>query len=309
MKLNPQSVPAKKLCNMQVYISCAITETHSRELYCVLLYFKLILRSGPRLKTVKSGQKRRKGRSVHSRERPWGGEARGCHSPGSAERSTSPGHRTRPAAAERRSARRAPAGAARGSAADAGAAQPDPQLGVSTSRWHSSPECRFLGEVGGCRRLSHPGLVLQRTRSSSAHRPSPARGHSAARPPGRPHSPAGRPPRPPRGAVPPIGREEGAGARPLRSAAPLAGVTALRPPIGCRRRQAAAARAVPARRRPPLAPSLPAGEGVRERRRRRRGAGGPSVSSCLLPPGQLLNAARGAGSLRRRVGRWRPLGN
>lgn len=159
------------------------------------------------------------------------------------------------------------------------------------------------------RRLSHPGLVLQRTRSSSAHRPSPARGHSAARPPGRPHSPAGRPPRPPRGAVPPIGREEGAGARPLRSAAPLAGVTALRPPIGCRPRQAAAARAVPARRRPPLAPSLPAGEGVRERRRRRRGAGGPSVSSCLLPPGQLLNAARGAGSPRRRVGRWRPLGN
>lgn len=196
MKLNPQSVPAKKLCNMQVYISCAITETHSRELYCVLLYFKLILRSGPRLKTVKSGQKRRKGRSVHSRERPWGGEARGCHSPGSAERSTSPGHGTRPAAAERRSARRAPAGAARGSAADAGAAQPDPQLGVSTSRWHSSPECRFLGEVGGCPPPESPRLST--AENTQLVRPPPLACERPQRspPPRAPSQPRG-PPAPP----------------------------------------------------------------------------------------------------------------
>lgn len=159
------------------------------------------------------------------------------------------------------------------------------------------------------RGLSHSGLAPQRTR---AQPPAAQRLREAAAPPAlpkRPRSPAGRPPRPPLGAVPPTGREEGAGACPLRSASPLAGVTALRPPIGRRRRQAVAARAVPARRLPPLAPSLPAGEGVRERRRRRRGAGGLSVSSRPLPPGQLLNAARGAGSSGRRVGRWRPLDN
>lgn len=95
MCLQRNSVTCKKKKNY-IYINCSIIETKSRELYCIQLYFKLILRSGPRLKTVNSVRKWRKGISIHSQERPWGGEARGCHSPVSAERSTSPGHRDTP---------------------------------------------------------------------------------------------------------------------------------------------------------------------------------------------------------------------
>lgn len=71
-----------------------------------------------------------------------------------------------------------------------------PQLGVSTSRWHSSPECRFLGEVGGCPPPESPRLGT--AENTQLVRPPPLACERPQRspPPRAPSQPRG-PPAPP----------------------------------------------------------------------------------------------------------------
>lgn len=92
---------------------------------------------------------------------------------------------------------------------------------------------------------------------------------------GRPHPPSPVAARPRSGAAPPIGGEEGAGARTVRSAILLAGVTALRSLIGRGRRQAAA------------------GSG---------GVGPPLLALAAVAPGWASKSATGRGGAAGRAG-------
>lgn len=120
----------------------------------------------------------------------------------------------------------------------------------------------------GCRRLS-------RFRACGAARSPPPPPRAPSQTGGRPHPPSPVAARPRSGAAPPIGGEEGAGARTVRSAILLAGVTALRSLIGRGRRQAAA------------------GSG---------GVGPPLLALAAVAPGWASKSATGRGGAAGRAG-------